>query len=83
MGGNSAGDLVETVGLNDLLRGNVDAQIKLRVTKPNGDIVEVEVEHTVSADQVKNWILSTFCDPVLTTLLWNLSRFAGLSPARP
>jgi hypothetical protein len=60
---NSAGDLVETVGLNDLLRGNVDARIKIRVTKDNGDVVEIQVEHTVSTDQVWNRGLAG-CAPV-------------------
>jgi homoaconitase len=56
----SAGDVVETVGLNELLRGNVDAQIKIRVTKSSGDVVEIPVEHTVSADQVSPQVAVQF-----------------------
>jgi len=50
-----SGDLVETIGLSDLLKGNPDAQIKLKVTKLDGTVFEVEAKHTMSADQLK-WL---------------------------
>lgn len=50
-----AGDVVETVGLTDLLNGVPDASIKLRVTKRNGDVFEVATKHTMSSDQLK-WL---------------------------
>ncbi|KAJ7275301.1 aconitase family-domain-containing protein [Mycena haematopus] len=49
-----SGDVVETIGLSDLLQGN-DAQIKLKITKLNGQVFEIETKHTMSADQLK-WL---------------------------
>jgi homoaconitase len=50
-----SGDLVETIGLSDLLKGTPDAQIKLKVTKLDGTVTEIETKHTLSADQLK-WL---------------------------
>ncbi|KAH9937522.1 aconitate hydratase [Fomitopsis serialis] len=50
-----SGDVVETLGLADLLNGVPDAIIKLKVTRRNGDIFEVPTKHTMSSDQLK-WL---------------------------
>ncbi|OCH96568.1 aconitate hydratase [Obba rivulosa] len=50
-----AGDVVETIGLADLLNGAPDASIKLRVIKRNGDVFEIPTRHTMSSDQLK-WL---------------------------
>ncbi|KAJ7655077.1 aconitate hydratase [Mycena polygramma] len=47
-----SGDVVETIGLSELLEGNPDAQIKLKVTKLDGQVFEIQVKHTMSADQL-------------------------------
>ena len=52
-----SGDVVETLGLADLLAGTPGATIRLRVTRRNGETFEVPVRHTMSADQVK-WLLA-------------------------
>ncbi|KAF7339688.1 Aconitate hydratase, mitochondrial [Mycena sanguinolenta] len=49
-----SGDMVETIGLAELLEGR-DAQIKLKVTKLDGQVFEIETKHTMSADQLK-WL---------------------------
>ena len=46
-----AGDIVETVGLNAVLRGDVSAQVHVRVTKPDGSSSQIPVRHTISKDQ--------------------------------
>lgn len=51
----SAQDTVETKGVEDLLTGNVDAKISLKVTKPSGETFNVPVRHTMSADQI-DWL---------------------------
>ena len=51
----ASGDLVETQGLTDLLNGIPDASIKLKVTKRNGEILEIPTTHTMSKDQL-NWL---------------------------
>jgi aconitase A len=51
----SAGDSVETVGVAGLLAGDYSAPIVLRVTKPNGSVIEVPTKHTMSVDQV-GWL---------------------------
>ncbi|EIN13533.1 aconitate hydratase [Punctularia strigosozonata HHB-11173 SS5] len=49
-----SGDVLETVGLEDLLeKGTGD--IEVRVTKRNGDVFEIPTRHTMSADQLK-WL---------------------------
>ncbi|KZT06799.1 aconitate hydratase [Laetiporus sulphureus 93-53] len=50
-----AGDIVETVGLADLLNSVRNAAIKLKVTRRNGDVFEVPTKHTMSSDQLK-WL---------------------------
>lgn len=50
----SAGDKVQTEGLKELLEGK-DGQIRLKVTKPSGEVVYVDTTHTMSADQL-NWL---------------------------
>lgn len=54
----SAGDNVETVGVSDLVQGDVDAVIRLRVTKKeSGEVMEIETKHTMSRDQIR-WLKS-------------------------
>lgn len=47
--------MVETNGLADLLNGNEDAQITVRVTKRNGETFDIPTRHTLSSDQLK-WL---------------------------
>ncbi|KAI5991610.1 aconitate hydratase [Pisolithus albus] len=49
-----SGDTVETVSVAALLGGDPNAAIKLRVLKRSGEVIEMPVKHTMSADQV-NW----------------------------
>ncbi|KAH7883782.1 aconitase family-domain-containing protein [Phlebopus sp. FC_14] len=49
-----SGDVVETIGLADLLNGDQGAEIRLRVVKRNGDSFEVATRHSMSTDQL-NW----------------------------
>ncbi|GHJ88619.1 hypothetical protein NliqN6_5021 [Naganishia liquefaciens] len=51
----SAMDTVETEGLANLLNGDVNAQVTLKVTKPSGEVERIPTRHTLSADQV-NWL---------------------------
>jgi len=46
------GDIVETVGLDRLLRGDEAAKIELKVTKSDGMVHNIPVEHTMSGDQL-------------------------------
>ncbi|KAL6304263.1 aconitate hydratase [Sparassis latifolia] len=50
-----SGDVVETVGLADLLNHVPNASIKLRVLKRNGEVFEIPTRHTMSNDQLK-WL---------------------------
>lgn len=50
-----AGDIIETIGLADLLGGMADAVVSIRVTRRSGETFEVPVRHTMSADQLK-WL---------------------------
>lgn len=49
----SGGDLIETVGLDKLLRGDESATISLKVTKKDGSSLNIPVEHTMSGDQIE------------------------------
>ncbi|KAI6158751.1 aconitase family-domain-containing protein [Pisolithus thermaeus] len=49
-----SGDTVETMGIAALLGGDPNAAIKLRVLKRSGEVIEIPVKHTMSADQL-NW----------------------------
>jgi homoaconitase len=52
----SAHDKVQTVGMEDVLNGTARSdRITLKVTKPSGEVIEVECRHTLSADQVE-WL---------------------------
>jgi len=51
----SSGDVVETVGLEDVINGSSDAAIRLKVIRPGGEILWVETRHTMSADQLR-WL---------------------------
>lgn len=48
-----SGDILETEGLADLLGGNSEAIIVIKVTKPDGEVFRVSTTHTMSVDQVK------------------------------
>ncbi|KAG6868328.1 hypothetical protein C0993_004937 [Termitomyces sp. T159_Od127] len=50
-----SGDIIETVGLADTIRGVPGASIKIRVTKPVGEIFDIHTKHTMSSDQLK-WL---------------------------
>ncbi|KAL9716049.1 aconitate hydratase [Leucoagaricus gongylophorus] len=52
-----SGDILETEGLADLLGGNSEAIIVIKVTKPDGEVFRVSTMHTMSVDQVK-WFRS-------------------------
>lgn len=51
----SAMDTVETEGLTNLLNGDVQAQVTLKVTKPSGEVLRIPTKHTMSVDQI-NWL---------------------------
>ncbi|TFK30638.1 aconitate hydratase [Coprinopsis marcescibilis] len=48
-----SGDTIETIGLADVIEGKTDAQIELRVTRPDGETFKIPTKHTMSADQLK------------------------------
>jgi homoaconitase len=50
-----SGDILETIGLADVLAGKADAAIKIRVTKSDNSSFEIPTRHTMSADQLK-WL---------------------------
>jgi len=50
-----SGDVVETIGLADLLQGDQNARIRVKVTKRSGEVFEVPLRHTMSSDQLK-WL---------------------------
>jgi homoaconitase len=49
-----SGDVVETLGLADLLEGKGN-DVRLRVTRRSGETFEIPTRHTMSADQLK-WL---------------------------
>ncbi|PCH37329.1 aconitase iron-sulfur domain-containing protein [Wolfiporia cocos MD-104 SS10] len=50
-----SGDVIETIGLADILNGTLNATIKLnyKVARRNGEVFEIPTEHTMSSDQLK------------------------------
>lgn len=50
-----AGDTLETIGLESLIHGNLDAKLRARVTTRTGEVFEIPVKHTLSEDQLK-WL---------------------------
>lgn len=48
-----SGDILETVGLADLLNGAPKATIKIKVSRRNGDAFEILTNHTMSTDQLR------------------------------
>jgi len=50
-----SGDVIQTVGLADLLEGKPDAVIILKVITREGQTFEIPTKHTMSPDQVK-WL---------------------------
>lgn len=51
----SAGESVRTSGLNELLRGNLDSEVDLIVTRKDGSEATVKTVHGLSAGQI-GWI---------------------------
>jgi homoaconitase len=50
-----SGAVIETIGVRDLVSGNPDATVRVKVTTPAGESVEVATKHTMSSDQLK-WL---------------------------
>ena len=50
-----SGDLIDTIGLNELIRGDAGAQLKVRVKKPDGREDLLDVKHTMSSGQI-GWL---------------------------
>jgi len=50
-----SGDVIETVGLAELIGGKADATVSLRVTKRNGEVFTIPTKHTMSSDQLE-WL---------------------------
>lgn len=47
-----SGDIVATEGLTELLRGDKNAQLRVRVEKKNGEVKHIDITHTMSPDQL-------------------------------
>jgi len=50
-----SGDVLETSGLSELLKGIPNAELRVKVTKLNGQVFEIPTKHTMSEDQVR-WL---------------------------
>ncbi|KIK04281.1 hypothetical protein K443DRAFT_648638 [Laccaria amethystina LaAM-08-1] len=50
-----SGDVLETMGLAETLRGTPNASIELRVTKRDGQVFQILTKHTMSVDQL-SWL---------------------------
>lgn len=50
-----SGDVLETMGLAETLRGAPNASIELRVTKQDGQVFQILTKHTMSVDQL-SWL---------------------------
>jgi len=50
-----SGDVIETIGLTNLLQGDQNAAIRVKVTKRSGKVFEIPLKHTMSRDQLK-WL---------------------------
>ncbi|KAG2117819.1 aconitate hydratase [Suillus discolor] len=48
-----SGDVLQTIGLADLIEGRQNAEVKLKVTKRTGEVFEILTKHTMSEDQLK------------------------------
>lgn len=48
-----SGDMVETIGLADLIQGRENAAVMLKVTKRTGEVFVIPTKHTMSEDQLK------------------------------
>lgn len=46
---------METIGLESLLQGRTDTEIRVKVTKRDGDVFEIPLRHTMSPDQL-HWL---------------------------
>jgi len=65
----ASGAVVETVGVHNLISGEPDAKVRVKVTTPAGESFEVATKHTMSSDQLKwlragsalNYIRSQLC----------------------
>ncbi len=47
--------MIETVGVEDLLKGKANATVTIHVTKRNGETFTIPTRHTMSKDQLK-WL---------------------------
>lgn len=50
-----SGDVVETMGVHDLISGKPDAVVRVKVTTRAGESFEIPTKHTMSSDQLK-WL---------------------------
>jgi homoaconitase len=50
-----SGDILDTIGLADLLNGVSNSSVSIKVTKLNGEMFEIPTKHTMSSDQLK-WL---------------------------
>jgi homoaconitase len=52
-----SGDVIETIGLAELLQGIPSATIRIRVSTRRGNEFEILTRHTMSSDQLK-WLMA-------------------------
>lgn len=50
-----SGDVVETMGVHDLISGKPNAVVRVKVTTRAGEAFEIPTKHTMSSDQLK-WL---------------------------
>ncbi len=50
-----SGAVIQTIGVHDLVSGNPDATVRVKVTMPAGESFEIATKHTMSSDQLK-WL---------------------------
>jgi homoaconitase len=50
-----SGAVIQTVGVHDLISGNPDATVRVKVTTRDGESFEIATTHTMSSDQLK-WL---------------------------
>lgn len=56
----SAGDIVETVGLDDLIRRDAGGKLKVKVSRADGSEEMIDVVHSMSEGQLK-WLVAGSC----------------------
>jgi len=50
-----SGAVIETIGVHDLVSGNPETTVRVKVTTPAGESFEIATKHTMSSDQLK-WL---------------------------